>query len=229
MRTPPSRDELSSVIGAIKPRSKPVATDRAAFVMTAMYLQRNEGVEPAISITLRTTDFDFDERWVEFKPFHRSHVVRRRLSDETAEHILSQMALLGTKPGDRLTQWAPRPRRNPKPSKHGKPVKRYSTCNEAVANEVRRAGFDPRKFSPVVLKWAWLDENPGVREQEVRANILASFVLRWAKPRQQEALFGLLYKHTRVLRPGWATPRYETEAQPAPAVPDEQRKEDKAA
>jgi hypothetical protein len=227
MRTPPTRDELNSVVEALKARSKPVATDRAAFVVTAIYLQRNEGVEPGISITLRTTDFDFDHRWVEFKPFHRSHVVRRRLSEETAEHILSQMARLGIKPGDRLNQWGPRPRCNP--SKHGKPVKRYNTFNEAMAKEVRRAGFDPRKFNPVVLKWAWLDENPGVREEEVRTNVLASFILDWAKPHQQEALFRLLYNHTRVLRPGWATPRYEPEAQPVPTAPDEQRAEKKAA
>ena len=217
--TPPTTPEFQALVQAMKNRIQPGRTNRAAFALTALYLQRYEGIEPGITITLHDHDFNFQDRWVEFRPFHRSDVVRRRLSDESAAHVRSHLATHSAPPGDRLHHWAPTPRRQGKPGKQVPPLKRYSVYNVAVGCEVKAAGFDPEQFKPVVLKWAWVDQHPNLREQEVRTNILAKCILRWAKLAEQEGLFRLLFNGNAVLRPGWAYPQYDTGAPSRSPVP----------
>jgi hypothetical protein len=83
-----------------------------------------------------------------------------------------------------------------------------SNWNEAVDSEVRRAGFDPQKFTAEKLKWIWLDAHPQLRQDEHRASVVATFILRWAELHQQEALLRLFYKQNGVLRPSWTYPDY---------------------
>lgn len=199
MKQKPSRQELGALVKAIQNHREFLAAGRTGFVVTAIYCQINEGIRPAITATLRYQDFNFEESWVEFLPFNRFHMVRRPLSAETRQHLMAQMEKLGADRGGLIQSYVP--------ARHsrGQAKPRW---NDIFSDQINAVRFDSNKFNHHTLQWVWLDENPQVRAEEVRTDILASFILRWSKTEQQEALFRLLYKNTPVLRPSWAHPEY---------------------
>lgn len=193
---------MRALVDAILARNEPACTTRAEFAITAIYCQVNEGISPSITATLNYENFHFGRRWVEFPPRSGLMALRRRLSQETAKHLQEQMLRLKAKAGDLIHSHIPR-----WAGYHRKGCKPYN-WNEAIESEVRLAGFDPKRFTGEKLKWLWRDSNPDLRDGEIRAEIVASFILKWAKIHQQEALLRLLYEQLQLLRPSWAYPKY---------------------
>jgi hypothetical protein len=213
---PPTRANVHALIDVIQARVETSTKGRVGFAVTAIYCQINEGISPAVTATLHYNDFRFGRRWVEFPPRKGTAVVRRLLSEETANHLERQMSRLKAKPGDLIHCYVPsRVRRQRK--KDGTPLpEEPSNWNEAIDSEVRLAGFDPQKFTAEKLKWIWWDANPNLRQYELRATTVAEFILRWAKTHQQEALLRLFYEQNGVLRPSWAYPNYDAAPTPSP-------------
>ena len=215
----PKRAEIPGLIQAILSRKETLTIGRSNFAVTAIYCQTNEGISPGVTGTLTYRNFHFGQKWVEFAPRLGKSIVRRLLSEQTRDHLESQMRRLKAKPDDVIHSY--RPWRVAHPTRpDGSPFPNTPTSwQQALDEEVRMAGFDQRRFASKQLRFVWLDDHPHFRGDEVRVTIVAKFILKWAKPFQQEALLRLLYKNTAILRPSWAYPQYALKGDPEALSP----------
>jgi len=181
---------------------------RTEFARTTIRCIVNEGLSAGETAALHFRNFDLSGRWVEFLPQNADSIVRRRLSDDTAKHIVEIMQERGAQPDDLVCRYFPKRW----PQKHAKRRPQRRNCANAISYEIGHVGFDKKQFSVKRLKWIWTDENPNLRDDEELTAILARFVLVWAYPYQQEALFQRIYKNSPVLRPSWAYPKWHKKA-----------------
>ena len=217
MQTKLSRPDIDSLIARLQAQSRSVTPSATNFVLTAVYCQVNEGIEPFVTAALRYRAFHFTQMWAEFTPLRSKTSVRRRLTVQTAEHLQRQFRETGAGPDDLVHRYTPRRYKNANAVRKNPVV-----YNMLIRQQIKCVDCDPARFSHVQLKWFWLDQHPTLRDQEKRATILAQFVLRWASPHQQEALLRRIYDNISILRPSWAYPKWHVAADhaiPSPLLP----------
>lgn len=213
MATKPTREKVLDLISALTTNTKSRTPKRTEFAVTAILCQINEGIDPYIAAEMAYCDFNFHKKWVEFAPYNATEIVRRPLSEQTANHLLKMMRSTGAKPEDPICRYSPQKR---KYKKWERTV--GGCCGTWVREEIKYAGFDTKEFNPMTLSWVWIDDHLDLHEEEVRTGILARFVLTWAKDFQQEELMQKIYEHSPALRPSWTYPEWHKDVAVQAAV-----------
>jgi hypothetical protein len=185
---------------------RPRTAAKTELSITSILFLMNEGIDMIATPKMHGRDFEISQRWVEFLPHNAFEIVRRPLTEETANHLIEIMRKRQVGPDDLLCSYTPT---KYKTRKHIIPMGRLAST--WVRSQVVLAGKDKELFSAKSLKWIWIDENPGLREQELCVSCQARFVLNWAKDFQQEALLQRVFENTPVLRPSWAYPKWHKE------------------
>ena len=211
MQTKTTHESIQQLIAALQAQTKPRLPKRRDFVVTAILCLVNEGIEPHITAKLKYSHFNFDEGWVDFIPWNGHQAVRRPLSPTTAHYLRTRMRQLKARPEDGISQYRAHKSGGRVPT--AQPI--YGSLFLA---EIRETGFDPGQYTIKRLKWFWANNHPDLREEERRCRMLASFVLRWSAPAEQEVLLQRLFENIPVLRPSWAFPAWHKDALQQPAV-----------
>lgn len=187
----------------MKTRTRSRTPARTDFAIVATLCLINEGIDPSVTMGLRCRCFNLAEHWVEFVPWRAVNVVRRSLSLETAAFLSDRIKYSSLDTDAPLCVYQPKKIGTRKRSRTvGIHAARW------VREELELVDSDWQVLNAKALKWIWTDEHPDLREQEIRAQLLALFVLKWPKDFQKEALLQRIYEGTPVLRPSWAYPQW---------------------